>query len=229
LELAVVPATLLSILAKRGALSANDAGAVALQLLEQVTSGEAVSDSALRLLEGLHPDTARDVERFLNRVIDDRTLIHELTPHSMARLNAAIAGGARAKVVDFVSVAPPPTTGEFLRPRFDWAQRALYAAAYLATQPTEAGERPFPGGRFLTDGAQYATSSASDGIVPCASQVFDEAAAGIVLGDHLDVVGHFDAHFWRGATVFKSDARFDKGRFHDLWSAIGKRLVGQRL
>lgn len=56
---------------------------------------------------------------------------------------------------------------------------------------------------------------ANDGIVPASSQTLARHAARIMLGDHLDVVGHFE---WRkNTTLFKSGAGFPRRVFEELW------------
>ena len=46
-------------------------------------------------------------------------------------------------------------------------------------------------------------------------------ADGLVLGDHLDVIGHFES---AGATFLRSGSKFDEGRFRSLWSAVASGL-----
>jgi hypothetical protein len=57
-----------------------------------------------------------------------------------------------------------------------------------------------------------------DGVVPTRSQTLDGAAAGIVLADHLDVVGSF--HGGSGADVMRSRSNFTRGDFVDLWTDV---------
>jgi triacylglycerol lipase len=57
--------------------------------------------------------------------------------------------------------------------------------------------------------------------VPAWSQTLDGRAAGIVLGDHLDVIGHSEA---AGATFLRSGSHFDEARFRELWDQIGRAL-----
>ena len=61
----------------------------------------------------------------------------------------------------------------------------------------------------------------NDGIVPALSQLWGRLG-GVVLGDHLDVVGQFQ-HVWEGevyTTWLHSGSRFDDQRFQKLWQDI---------
>jgi hypothetical protein len=44
---------------------------------------------------------------------------------------------------------------------------------------------------------------------------------GIVLGDHLDVIGHYESEH---ATFLRSGSDFDDARFRALWGQIGRAL-----
>jgi hypothetical protein len=97
----------------------------------------------------------------------------------------------------------------------------IYDTLYEATSG-DAIERPVPEGRLLSQSANaealLADARASDGVVPARSQTLDGKAAGIVVGDHLDVVGSFDGG--NGVNVMRSGANFS-GR--DFESALGRR------
>ena len=47
-------------------------------------------------------------------------------------------------------------------------------------------------------------------------------AAGIVLGDHLDVIGHYESV---GATFLRSGSHFDDQRFRTLWEQVGRCIL----
>jgi hypothetical protein len=67
------------------------------------------------------------------------------------------------------------------------------------------------------------TPTSNDGIVPAWSQTLDGQAAGLVLGDHLDVIGHSAA---AGATFLRSGSNFDEPRFRALWAQVGRAVAG---
>ena len=64
--------------------------------------------------------------------------------------------------------------------------------------------------------------ASSDGIVPAWSQTLEGQAKGIVLGDHLDVIGHYEA---AGATFLRSGSNFDDARFRALWEEVGRCIL----
>jgi hypothetical protein len=179
---------------------------------------------ALLKLSGVPADTAREVDEFMSTIIEDHSLIHDLTPSAMAALNAQIESGRQLTVSNFVTCSPPPWPGvarlSFGNP---WVltpfQRAIYTLSYENARPTQA---PFPLGPWI-DGIspprfERFRATAEDGVVPCASQAMG-AVAGIVYGDHLDVVGHYRGEHG-GETVFDSGAAFDDPRMRALWDAV---------
>jgi hypothetical protein len=58
------------------------------------------------------------------------------------------------------------------------------------------------------------------------SQTLNGSAAGIVLGDHLDVTGHFEDG--RQRNVFKTGADFTEQNLVTLWSHIANSLTRGR-
>jgi hypothetical protein len=100
-------------------------------------------------------------------------------------------------------------------------ERLIYAFSFESTLPDAA---PLPKGPWLAGVEPPRLSEiaacAQDGVVPSASQSLDENVAGLVYGDHLDVVGHYRG-MHGGETVFDSGARFDDERMTALWTAVG--------
>ncbi len=205
-------------------------------------SGQAVFAQARLLRAALSaPGRARIIPRppssepeplsmFLDTVVNDRVLIHELTPYAMARLNATIRGGETTKIRDIVTVAPPPALEAPWHP-VRGLQRALYASAFTLTRPAFDERKPFPAfeGWIGAEERRLETDDASDGIVPAWSQVSDGKAAAIVAGDHLDVVGHFASRRFAGVTLFNSGASFDDERFDELWRTVSRFISDKRL
>jgi hypothetical protein len=197
--------------------------AVFAALLKNLRPNEDVE--RLLRISGIPDETAREIERFMQSIVDDHELIHDLTPLAMETLNARIATGRQLPVVNFVTCGPPPPRSLFHlrlgRPRLLTPfQRAIYAMSYFETRPPE---RPFPHGPWIGGAKPPNLASfeavARDGVVPCASQVTDEVG-GIVYADHLDVVGHYRGEHG-GETVFDSGASFDDERMKALWTAVG--------
>lgn len=173
---------------------------------------------------GLPDDTARGLAAFLNEIVEDHPLIHELTPYAMGHLNAHLARskGRALPVTSFVSVAPPPST-DLLAGLCDPLRRAIYATSYEETrlQPDEFGV--LPDGAWIGRPRDFDAfaQTAQDGVVPAASQTHDGHVERYVCGDHLDVVGHYPSAKHGGESLFDSGARFDDARLEALWEAIG--------
>lgn len=183
---------------------------------------------ALELVASRDRRIAEQVVALLREIVRDQRLHGDLTPEAMADLNEQIAGADADSIASFVTVSPPPT---WALPDRHLPARLFYAAAYRFAMPRGEARRPFPGGPWLVDPEANARADAAlrsevacDGILPAASQVLDGArAAGIVLADHLDVIGHFEGSPV-GATYLKSGAGFTTASFSILWGEVGLRL-----
>jgi hypothetical protein len=185
---------------------------------------------------GLPVNAPRELADFLNEIVDDHPLIHELTPFAMKRLNDHLQhAGAPDPLVQrvkyFVSVAPAPWN-HIASGLADPILRGVYAASYEETRVAPGEFGPLPPGAWV-DGAgdpNVLVDTAQDGVVPAASQAIDGASLGqgvvekFVYGDHLDVVGHYPSAKHGGETVFDSGADFNDARLEALWTAIGANL-----
>jgi triacylglycerol lipase len=187
-------------------------------LIKSLVAPVAGSQQLLQLATVLDPEVAAQVERFLQQVVDDHRLIDDLRPDAMHTLNARVASGDTFPVRSIVTVSPPPIWS--LEPA-----RILYGAAYHWASPRAGRGSPFPRGEWL--GPQppgHDTPVANDGIVPSAAQRHEQRdglPVSLLLGDHLDVVGHFAGV---GETLFKSGADFTPARFSELWRLVARSL-----
>jgi hypothetical protein len=178
---------------------------------------------------------SEQISEFFNNVETHHELLADLTVDSMARRTAGLAptdyglnAGDRGRIFSYVSVAPAP-------PRFpaldidairhlELVQAYVYATLYQATKEPPPVPPIVPEGTAIDADASELVGqpSASDGVVPTRSQTLSGQATGIVLGDHLDVVGSYDNG--PGANVMRSGAGFTGHRFDALWTGIAKRL-----
>lgn len=227
----------LSILGKQGKqvrLRAQFTGAARMVL--QTARSQSVNEGLQSLVRATLPDeTVEDVTAFLDKIVVDHELIHDLTVFAMHRLNDTIAGGDRKPLRCYVSAAPAPRPTSVLLQATPLRalQSALYSFSYANTCPDPrqhpAETAPFPKGDWIDDKPPASlgleSEYASDGVVTASSQTVDGTAAGIVLGDHLDVVGHFASRRFNGVTAFRSSAGFDDERFDALWKAISADLL----
>lgn len=183
------------------------------------------SKELVQLTTELDGETADQIRRFLERVVEDNRLVADLAPDAMRALNASIAQGDTFPIHSFVSVSPAPRL---------WPPaptRILYAAIYDASRPRDGGS-DFPAGEWIDvdgqspDRSKLATRLARDGVVTSASQPSPATASALrpvqlIEGDHLDVVGHFEE---LGETFFQSDAHMSRERFYELWRRIARVL-----
>jgi triacylglycerol lipase len=182
------------------------------------------TDALIAQLADVDDETAHQIRRFLDDVARDHRLVQDLTPEAMQALNASLAGKDAVSPISFVSVAPRAglsPTAFFSNP----VQRLLFdlTATLTADAPPDGvriPEGPWVGARQI---ALRPTSN--DGIVPAWSQTLDGRAAGVVVGDHLDVIGHSSAS---GATFLRSGSNFDEARFRALWAAVANAVASFR-
>ena len=211
-----------SILASRGRLRiAGQAGAVWNLIKRAAALRTTPTDEVIAQLADVDDDTAHQIRRFLADVAGDHRLLDDLTPEAMGELNRSLAGTDPIAPISFVSVAPraglSPLT--FISAPL---QRVLYdvtwtLAASQPPPPAVVPEGPWIGQRKLVP-----QPTSNDGIVPAWSQTLSGRAEGIVLGDHLDVIGHYES---AGATFLRSGSGFDDARFRLLWDRVGRCIL----
>jgi triacylglycerol lipase len=210
-----------NILASRGRLRLAGQVAALVNLAKRAIRQQPTpTDHVIAQLADVDEETADQIRRFLGEVARDHRLVQDLTPETMGELNRPLSGTDSVMPASFVSVAPPP--GFSL-----WAfvsaplQRLLYDVTYRLTASPPPQTARVPEGPWIDRRQTALTSTSNDGIVPAWSQTLDGRAAGIVLGDHLDVIGHYES---AGATFLRSGSSFDDAHFRALWEQIGREL-----
>ena len=181
---------------------------------------------AERLLHDITAERNHALYEFLRCIASDQGAMVQLTPESTDLFNAAVGDREGVEYVSFVTAAPPPK----LRPRgrdvYAYATSLLYALSHAVAR-REHRHYPYPwDGSSVSDEIAGALPFAlhpgtNDGVVPTLSQLWGRLG-GVVLGDHLDVVGQFphtcDGRKYPGWLC--SGASFDDQRFEELWFAI---------
>ncbi len=191
-----------------------------------------------QLLRDFSPEREKEVRLFLNSILEDVSLMVQLTPESMDVLNPAIEPLSGIRYVSYATVSPPPLLAikrsrwkELLTP----LEAMLYSTLYVITARPEPGfhyhlpidpieavtRKPLP---FGLD------ASSNDGVVPTLSMIHGEFR-GFVLADHLDVVGHYlrgPLEKRDGADWFLSGAKFDLEQFEALWGDVSGVLMRRR-
>ncbi|UCE86331.1 MAG: hypothetical protein JSU66_00870 [Deltaproteobacteria bacterium] len=177
-------------------------------------------------LERVLDDRARDaVKAWLRNVREDQGAIAQLMPEAMDLFQAGVEDNPSVHYQCVASYAPPRRRlrlpGDLRRP---WrpVSAALFRLLYRVASGTNP-RYPFapPDGGDETLRAvlgRVPDRRANDGIVPLRSQIWGTLIwAG--QGDHLDVVGHFDAppdhRDW-----LCSGAEFDRGRFARMMDRV---------
>jgi hypothetical protein len=211
-----------SILASRGRLRLAGQAATLFNLAKRATLQETTpTDQLIAQLAGVDHETATQIRRFLGEVTRDHRLVEDLAPEAMRELNRNLEGGDLLTPVSFVSVSPPPGLSPlaFLTAPL---HRLLYDLAYRLAAARPEGAARVPRGPWIGAGRIALRANSSDGIVPAWSQTLRGEAAGIVLGDHLDVIGHYESV---GATFLRSGSNFDDARFRTLWGKVAAALT----
>jgi hypothetical protein len=209
-----------SILASRGRLRLAGQAAALYNLAKRALLQQPTpTDQLIEQLAGVDEETAHQIQRFLADVAGDHRLVEDLTPEAMGELNRGLEGGD-PPLSSFVSVAPPAGLSPL---KFIAAplQRLLYDLTWALTASPPRDGAPVPRGPWLGARRIPLTDTSNDGIVPAWSQTLLGEAKGIVLGDHLDVIGHYESV---GATFLRSGSDFDEARFGALWSEVARCL-----
>lgn len=210
-----------SILASRGRLRIAGQLGTLWTLVKRITLQQPTPTEALiAQLADVDAATAHEIRRFLEDVARDHRLVDDLTPEAMGELNRSLAGGDRVFIRSFVSIAPRAGLSPLA---FGTApiHRMLYDAAWALTASGPRNGECVPAGPWIGSARLSLSRTSNDGIVPAWSQTLEGHADGLVLGDHLDVIGHFES---AGATFLRSGSKFDEGRFRALWSAVAAGL-----
>jgi hypothetical protein len=170
----------------------------------------------------------RAVQRLLVEVIDDQSLLVQVSPESMDVFNATVGDRPGVRYRSVVTRARAPGVASTLAAGLDpvaQATHAIYQAIYraaAATPPTQRYPLTAHNRRILEHAyGRVPGARANDGIVPTRSQVWGEILH-VVQADHLDAIGHFNAadvqppHFdW-----LPTGSGFDRRRFEALWDAV---------
>lgn len=184
---------------------------------------------AEELLEHVRPERGEHLWKFLEQVARDQGLTIQLIPEAMDLFDAAVTDHPGVRYVSFATAGRPPSLswrswrGENL---YNTATMALYVACHTLTSRVHHLYRyPDPSPSRLRELERVldmpVTANTNDGIVPTLSQVRGELG-GVVLGDHLDVVGQFphdeDGEHYDGWV--HSGCGFCEADFRRLWDRV---------
>ncbi|MGW8322201.1 MAG: hypothetical protein ACWGSD_11675 [Thermodesulfobacteriota bacterium] len=199
---------------------------------------ENILDSfAENVLRRLRPQRGDDLWTFIQQISKDQGAMVQLTPESMDLFNGTVPDRKNVEYVCFVSASPPPRLREFMiRPRnlYQPITHAIYALCYTLTgRMHRQYPYPTPGDedmKRIRDQLPFQVDGGTnDGIVPALSQLWGRLG-GVVLGDHLDVVGQYH-HVREGeiyTTWLHSGSRFDDQRFRKLWQDMADIIAASQ-
>lgn len=188
-------------------------------------------------------DHVEDTLQFLREAVRHRGLIDDLSTRSMEATRRHWHKGS-AVLRSFVTVAPAPKPSgrdSFYRDLYHLTasgsgtsrtDHLRQAAALLQAHQDSAIASHHPVPSF--------DSSANDGVINSVRQLLDpsdpDELAGIVVGDHLDVIGHYDRHdpllpdSPLNMGLFHSGAGFRDDQFYELYDRVaemlGEQMVG---
>lgn len=191
-------------------------------------------DQVYRLvLKDFDPERRTQIEAYFQGAYDDQTLLVQLTPETMLLFEALAPRNPDVRYASVVVRAPVPNfrgmiaTG--LRP-VQQAQYALYRSLHILSSSLPEALLPRLSEEQRTAlveaFGEVPRASDSDGIVPTRSQVWGKVLHGVV-GDHLDVVGHFHdpEHSPRHVDWLRTGSGFDRERFEMLWDDVARFLT----
>jgi hypothetical protein len=186
-----------------------------------------------QLLDDFSKDRSEEVQAFFRDISSDQSLIAELAPDRMAKLDGATPDRTGVRYGCVVTRAREPGLGSAIAAGLDpsaQAMHALFVALYRVTAqmpkdmllPIDSKSAQ----AFLDAFGALPFASDNDGIVPTRSQLHGELIAA-VRADHHDVIGHFHApdlvppHYDWLAT----GTGFSREQFEALWKSIVRFIL----
>lgn len=182
------------------------------------------------LLNDFDDERRARIRSFLRLILDDRSLIQQLSPKAMVDFNASTPNRPGVRYGCVITRAPTPgwdtTKAVGLNP-YHQATHLIYRGVqllsvlgfedlFLAEEHDDAMRVAF---------GQRPTNRDSDGVVPTLSHPWGDVLW-IGTGDHLDVCGHFHDPTRMPPHVdwLKSASAFNRRDFESLWDAVADFL-----
>jgi triacylglycerol lipase len=173
------------------------------------------------------------LSQFLDEVGEDQSLIPQLTPEGIDLFNAATADRSTVRYASVVTRAKRPSFKTRLASGLSpYAQLTHQLWAFLHQKTAELPKNKLPPlsaahqAALIRGYGELPKPTDNDGIVPTLSQVWGELLA-VTVGDHLDVVGHFDLrdHVPPHIDWMVSGSGFKRANFERLWDAVVRYIV----
>lgn len=185
-----------------------------------------------KLLSDLSEARRLELATFLRAVVDDQSLLFQLTPAGCDLLNACTAD-PKIAYASVVARSAPPSLRNAWRSFWDLYAQIMfpvYAFFYRAAKRDALGAPPLSPEQLLQL-AEYSqvppVRSDSDGLVPTLSQVWGPVLY-FAQADHLDVVGAYGISTQAAATGdwIPSFSPFGRAQFLELWSRVARYIAG---
>lgn len=183
-------------------------------------------DSLLRLLDAAQ---GKEVRAYLEMINEDQGALIQLAPEAMDLFQAGVENRANVAYQCVATMAPPPSPQRWARSLLHpWGAvsmslfTALFGLSSRTTKryPCAAHDSDPEHERILAHAFGTAPGTrANDGVVPIRSQLWGKLAW-TGLGDHLDVLGHYDAQSTGHVDWLRSGSAFDGRRFEEMLDAV---------
>jgi hypothetical protein len=188
-----------------------------------------------KLLHDLSEARRLELVLFLKAIVDDQSLLFQLTPAGCDLLNACTAD-PKIAYASVVARAAPPTFRNAWRSLRDLYAQILfpvYAFLYRLARRDALGNpalSPAQELQLASRGALLPARADSDGLVPTLSQVWGQVLY-FAEADHLDVVGQYGLSTAAAATGdwIPSFSPFGPEQFAELWDSVARFIAKSAL
>jgi len=185
-----------------------------------------------KLLSDLSEARRLELATFLRAVVEDQSLLFQLTPAGCDLLNACTAD-PKIAYASVVARATPPSfrnAWRSLRDLYAQLMFPVYALFYRIARRGELGNPALTALQQLQLSQHERALPAradSDGVVPTLSQVWGPVLY-FAQADHLDVVGQYGLSSEAAATGdwIPSYSPFGREQFLELWSTVARFIAG---
>ena len=188
-----------------------------------------------KLLHDLSEPRRLELVSFLKAVVDDQSLLFQLTPAGCDLLNACTAD-PKIAYASVVARAAPPTFRNAWRSFRDLYAQLMFPIYAFLYRVARRGALPLPelsaaqAAQLVQNGAALPVRADSDGLVPTLSQVWGQVLY-FAQADHLDVIGQFGLSTAAAATGdwIPSFSPFGSEQFTELWDSVARFVAKSAL
>ncbi|MEM9455517.1 MAG: triacylglycerol lipase [Myxococcota bacterium] len=186
------------------------------------------------LLDDVPPEVAVEIQRMLDHIGDDQSLIEQLGPAAIDILNAVTNDRPGVRYGCVVAGSPRPglrTVLDVGREPYDQVTHAIYQALYRITarfpRRFVPALSPLQESKLTTIFGNSWSHEANDGFVPTLSQIHGELVH-VARADHLDVMGYFrQPGDGRHVDWLASGSGFRRHHFEALWRSVARFIAAR--